>query len=184
MVLWSAWWDTEGQPLCVLLCYSSFSYFPKTRPIWTEWDKWVLVLTMLHDGHPVLCAGGAWNKNPVCCVEKKKIYILALMQISRHTIKQCIFSPTQGTQKLTQPPLQNLSYAKEKTFKSVLKFPNAVSNSGKNCFIYKIFNFNVSYCFCFCCYFCFLSFYVLYMHDVCTQKDQKRAPDPLGLVLQ
>lgn len=34
-----------------------------------------------------------------------------------------------GTQKLTQPPLQNLSYTKEKTFKSVLKFPNAASNS-------------------------------------------------------
>lgn len=34
-----------------------------------------------------------------------------------------------GTQKLTQPPPQNLSYAKENTFKSVLKFPNAASNS-------------------------------------------------------
>ncbi|XP_021064348.1 ran-binding protein 3-like isoform X1 [Mus pahari] len=34
-----------------------------------------------------------------------------------------------GTQKLTQLPLQNLSYAKGKTFKSVLKFPNAASNS-------------------------------------------------------
>lgn len=34
-----------------------------------------------------------------------------------------------GTQKLTQPPLQNLSYAKEKSFKSLLKFPNAASNS-------------------------------------------------------
>ncbi|XP_028623495.1 ran-binding protein 3-like [Grammomys surdaster] len=34
-----------------------------------------------------------------------------------------------GTQKLTQPPLQNLSHNKEKTFKSVLKFPNAASNS-------------------------------------------------------
>ncbi|XP_055457099.1 ran-binding protein 3-like [Psammomys obesus] len=34
-----------------------------------------------------------------------------------------------GTQKLTQPPLQNLSYAKEKTFRSVLKLPNTASNS-------------------------------------------------------
>lgn len=33
------------------------------------------------------------------------------------------------TQKLTQHPLQNLSYAKEKSFKSLLKFPNAASNS-------------------------------------------------------
>nr|XP_048285060.1 ran-binding protein 3-like isoform X7 [Myodes glareolus] len=39
-----------------------------------------------------------------------------------------------GTQKLTQSSLQNHSYAKEKTFKSVLKFPNATSdpNSVKN----------------------------------------------------
>ncbi|XP_075832032.1 ran-binding protein 3-like isoform X2 [Microtus pennsylvanicus] len=39
-----------------------------------------------------------------------------------------------GTQKLTQSSLQNHSYAKEKTFKSVLKFPNATSdpNSIKN----------------------------------------------------
>ncbi|XP_031216184.1 ran-binding protein 3-like [Mastomys coucha] len=34
-----------------------------------------------------------------------------------------------GTQKPTQPPLQNLSYAKGKTFKSVLKLPNTASNS-------------------------------------------------------
>ncbi|XP_042117382.1 ran-binding protein 3-like isoform X2 [Peromyscus maniculatus bairdii] len=33
-----------------------------------------------------------------------------------------------GTQRLTQPPLQNHSYAKEKTFKSVLKFPTAASD--------------------------------------------------------
>ncbi|CAO2592386.1 Ran-binding protein 3-like [Lemmus lemmus] len=33
-----------------------------------------------------------------------------------------------GTQKLTQSSLQNHSYAKEKTFKSVLKFPNATSD--------------------------------------------------------
>ncbi|XP_051038643.1 ran-binding protein 3-like [Phodopus roborovskii] len=32
-----------------------------------------------------------------------------------------------GTQKLTQPPLQNHSYAKEKTFRSVLKFPDTAS---------------------------------------------------------
>ncbi|XP_057645846.1 ran-binding protein 3-like [Chionomys nivalis] len=39
-----------------------------------------------------------------------------------------------GTQKLTQSSLQNHSYAKEKTFKSILKFPNATSdpNSIKN----------------------------------------------------
>lgn len=35
------------------------------------------------------------------------------------------------TQKLTQHPLQNLSYAKEKSFKSLLKFPNAASNSAE-----------------------------------------------------
>ncbi|XP_040613537.1 ran-binding protein 3-like isoform X1 [Mesocricetus auratus] len=39
-----------------------------------------------------------------------------------------------GTQKFTQPPLQNHSYAKEETFRSVLKFPDAASapNSIKN----------------------------------------------------
>lgn len=36
-----------------------------------------------------------------------------------------------GTQKLTQHPLQNLSYAKEKSFKSLLKFPNVASNSAE-----------------------------------------------------
>lgn len=34
-----------------------------------------------------------------------------------------------GTQKPTQPPLQNPSYAKGKTFKSILKLPNTASNS-------------------------------------------------------
>ncbi|ERE85818.1 ran-binding protein 3-like isoform X2 [Cricetulus griseus] len=40
-----------------------------------------------------------------------------------------------GTQKFTQPPLQNHSYAKEKTFRSVLKYPDAEAsdpNSIKN----------------------------------------------------
>ncbi|XP_051006796.1 ran-binding protein 3-like [Acomys russatus] len=34
-----------------------------------------------------------------------------------------------GTQKLAQSPLQSLSYAKEKTFRSVLKYPSTASNS-------------------------------------------------------
>nr|XP_048285032.1 ran-binding protein 3-like isoform X3 [Myodes glareolus]XP_048285037.1 ran-binding protein 3-like isoform X3 [Myodes glareolus]XP_048285044.1 ran-binding protein 3-like isoform X3 [Myodes glareolus] len=61
----------------------------------------------------------------------------------KHSFKSCssdfVFGENMvervlGTQKLTQSSLQNHSYAKEKTFKSVLKFPNATSdpNSVKN----------------------------------------------------